>query len=109
VCQHISSISASASNAHAKHIACKYPWSSILCKHLATGLSDAVLVNTLRRLVSLQLSGDITFNGKKFNEFQAVHTAAYVDQNDLHQAELTVRETLDFAARCQGIGHKARK
>ncbi len=53
--------------------------------------------------------GDITFNGKKFNEFQAVHTAAYVDQNDLHQAELTVRETLDFAARCQGIGHKARK
>ena len=69
---------------------------------------DAALVNTLRLLV-LQLSGDITYNGKKFNEFQAVHTAAYVDQNDLHQAELTVRETLDFAARCQGIGHKARK
>lgn len=35
-----------------------------------------------------------------------MHTSAYVDQNDLHQAELTVRETLDFAARCQGIGHK---
>ena len=55
----------------------------------------------------LQLTGDITYNGKNFHEFQAVHTAAYVDQNDLHQAELTVRETLDFAARCQGIGHKA--
>lgn len=55
----------------------------------------------------VQLSGDITYNGKNFHEFQAVHTAAYVDQNDLHQAELTVRETLDFAARCQGIGHKA--
>lgn len=38
-----------------------------------------------------------------------MHTSAYVDQNDLHQAELTVRETLDFAARCQGIGHKAGK
>ena len=57
----------------------------------------------------LQLSGDITYNGKQFNEFQAVHTSAYVDQNDLHQAELTVRETLNFAARCQGIGHKAGK
>lgn len=54
----------------------------------------------------LQVSGNITYNGKNFHEFQAVHTSAYVDQNDLHQAELTVRETLDFAARCQGIGHK---
>lgn len=54
----------------------------------------------------LQVKGNITYNGKNFHEFQAVHTSAYVDQNDLHQAELTVRETLDFAARCQGIGHK---
>ena len=28
-------------------------------------------------------------------------------QVDNHIAELTVRETLDFAARCQGVGHKA--
>ena len=28
-------------------------------------------------------------------------------QNDLHLGELTVRETFDFAARCQGVGHKA--
>lgn len=54
-----------------------------------------------------QVKGSITYNGKGFDQFQAMHTAAYVDQNDLHQAELTVRETLDFAARCQGIGHKA--
>ena len=53
------------------------------------------------------MKGSITYNGKGFDQFQAVHTAAYVDQNDLHQAELTVRETLNFAARCQGIGHKA--
>ena len=30
-----------------------------------------------------------------------------MDQNDLHQPELTVRETFNFAARCQGTGHKA--
>jgi len=28
-------------------------------------------------------------------------------QRDVHIAELSVRETLDFAARCQGVGHKA--
>ena len=31
-------------------------------------------------------------------------TAAYVDQNDLHMVELTVRETLAFSARVQGVG-----
>ncbi|DBA79271.1 TPA: hypothetical protein ACH3X2_007820 [Trebouxia sp. C0005] len=74
------------------------------------GAGKSTLLNALAGRLQksiLMLSGDITYNGKKFNEFQAVHTAAYVDQNDLHQAELTVRETLDFAARCQGIGHKA--
>lgn len=55
----------------------------------------------------LQVTGSVTYNGKGFDQFKAAHTAAYVDQNDLHQPELTVRETFDFAARCQGVGHKA--
>jgi len=55
----------------------------------------------------VQVTGSITYNGKGFDQFRAAHTAAYVDQNDLHQPELTVRETFDFAARCQGVGHKA--
>ena len=55
----------------------------------------------------MQVTGAITYNGKGFDQFKAAHTAAYVDQNDLHQPELTVRETFDFAARCQGIGNKA--
>ena len=55
----------------------------------------------------MQVTGSITYNGKGFDQFRAAHTAAYVDQNDLHQPELTVRETFDFAARCQGVGHKA--
>ncbi|KAL0028027.1 hypothetical protein WJX77_001480, partial [Trebouxia sp. C0004] len=76
------------------------------------GAGKSTLLNALAGRLqksNFMLSGDITYNGKKFNEFQAVHTAAYVDQNDLHQAELTVRETLDFAARCQGVGHKAQE
>lgn len=32
-------------------------------------------------------------------------TCAYISQIDNHIAELTVRETLDFAARCQGASH----
>ena len=56
--------------------------------------------------MTLQVTGDITYNGKGFGQFKAVHTSSYVDQNDLHQPLLTVRETLDFAARCQGVGHK---
>ena len=35
---------------------------------------------------------------------QVRRTAAYVDEIDLHLAELTVRETFDFSARCFGAG-----
>lgn len=49
-----------------------------------------------------QKSGNITYNGHKLDEFCVRRTAAYISQTDNHIAELTVRETLDFAARCQG-------
>ena len=65
------------------------------------------LAGRLHKSSSVTTTGEITYNGKGFDQFQAVHTAAYVDQNDLHQPELTVRETFNFAARCQGTGHKA--
>ncbi|XVF05337.1 hypothetical protein REPUB_Repub05bG0163600 [Reevesia pubescens] len=51
---------------------------------------------------SLKTSGDVTYNGTKFDEFYVKRTSAYISQTDNHIAELTVRETLDFAARCQG-------
>lgn len=51
----------------------------------------------------LQVSGDITYNGETFASFVPQRTAAYVDQTDVHTPDLTVRETLDFAARCQGV------
>jgi hypothetical protein len=38
------------------------------------------------------------------DEFVSERTSAYVSQHDLHIPELTVRETLAFAARCQGVG-----
>ena len=65
------------------------------------------LAGRLHHSSSVTTDGEITYNGKGFDQFRAVHTAAYVDQNDLHQPELTVRETFNFAARCQGTGHKA--
>ena len=33
-------------------------------------------------------------------------TSAYISQYDLHIPQMTVRETLDFSARCQGIGSR---
>ncbi|KAI3455483.1 hypothetical protein Pfo_012146 [Paulownia fortunei] len=55
---------------------------------------------------SLKASGEITYNGHKLNEFVPQKTSVYVSQNDVHVAEMTVEETLDFSARCQGVGSR---
>ena len=55
----------------------------------------------------LQIGGKVTYNGYGFDEFVVPRTAAYVDQNSNHIAELTVRETLDFAQRVQGVDYSA--
>ncbi|KAG5055430.1 hypothetical protein JHK85_007940 [Glycine max] len=52
----------------------------------------------------LKFSGKVTYNGHGMDEFVPQKTAAYANQNDLHVAELTVRETLAFSARVQGVG-----
>ena len=52
----------------------------------------------------VQMEGAITYNGHALSEFNPIRTAAYVHQEDVHIAELTVRETLNFAARMQGPG-----
>lgn len=36
------------------------------------------------------------------DDFYVRRTSAYISQTDDHVAELTVRECLDFGARCQG-------
>lgn len=53
---------------------------------------------------TLKASGEITYNGYGLNEFVPQKTAAYISQNDIHVGEMTVKETLDFSARCQGVG-----
>ncbi|PRQ26836.1 putative sulfate-transporting ATPase [Rosa chinensis] len=52
----------------------------------------------------LKRSGRVTYNGLGMDEFVPERTAAYISQYDLHIPELTVRETLAFSARCQGVG-----
>ncbi|XP_011005974.1 PREDICTED: pleiotropic drug resistance protein 3-like [Populus euphratica] len=53
---------------------------------------------------SLKVEGEISYNGYKLNEFVPQKTSVYISQYDEHISEMTVRETLDFSARCQGIG-----
>ncbi|KAL8217385.1 hypothetical protein R6Q57_020758 [Mikania cordata] len=55
---------------------------------------------------TLKVEGEITYNGHKLNEFEPRKTSAYISQYDLHVGEMTVKETFDFAARCQGVGSK---
>ncbi|KAL0724493.1 hypothetical protein Bca4012_039092 [Brassica carinata] len=53
---------------------------------------------------ALEVSGEITYNGYRLDEFVPRKTSAYISQNDLHVGIMTVKETLDFSARCQGVG-----
>ncbi|KAK6148931.1 hypothetical protein DH2020_016456 [Rehmannia glutinosa] len=55
---------------------------------------------------ALKFSGSVTYNGHGMNEFVPQRTAAYISQHDVHIGEMTVRETLEFSARCQGIGSR---
>ena len=51
---------------------------------------------------SLQVRADeLTYNGLSFGEFVVERSAAYINQDDIHFGELTVTETLSFAALCQ--------
>lgn len=53
---------------------------------------------------SLKMEGNVTYNGYRLDEFVPQKTSAYVSPYDVHIGEMTARETLDFAARCQGVG-----
>ncbi|CAN4120751.1 unnamed protein product [Withania somnifera] len=55
---------------------------------------------------ALRVTGKVTYNGHELHEFVPQRTAAYISQHDLHIGEMTVRETLEFSARCQGVGSR---
>ena len=49
----------------------------------------------------LRKKGEVRYNGHSRREFNMARTIAMVDQMDKHIANLTVRETLEFAYICQ--------
>ncbi|KAA3470383.1 pleiotropic drug resistance protein 1-like isoform X2 [Gossypium australe] len=53
---------------------------------------------------NLEFSGRVTYNGHEMDDFVPQRTAAYIGQHDVHIPEMTVRETIAFSARCQGVG-----
>ncbi|KAL8551735.1 hypothetical protein ACS0TY_000705 [Phlomoides rotata] len=52
----------------------------------------------------LRVNGKITYCGHELSEFVPQRTCSYISQHDLHQGEMTVRETLNFSGRCLGVG-----
>ncbi|CAM0943176.1 unnamed protein product [Alopecurus aequalis] len=70
----------------------------------SSGKSTLMRALAGKRDKNLKVSGSITYCGHTFSEFYPERTSAYVSQHDLHYAEMTVRETLDFSRRCLGIG-----
>lgn len=56
---------------------------------------------------SMKVTGEISYNGYRLEEFVPQKTSAYISQYDLHIPEMTVRETIDFSACCQGVGSRA--
>ncbi|XP_010533198.1 PREDICTED: ABC transporter G family member 32 [Tarenaya hassleriana] len=72
----------------------------------SSGKTTLLLALAGRLGSNLETSGTITYNGYKLNEIVAPRTSAYVSQQDWHVAEMTVRQTLEFAGRCQGVGFK---
>ncbi|KAJ7951715.1 Pleiotropic drug resistance ABC transporter [Quillaja saponaria] len=55
---------------------------------------------------NLKVQGEVTYNGHRLDEFVPRKTSAYISQNDVHLGDLTVKETLDYSARFQGVGSK---
>lgn len=60
--------------------------------------SDPVLA-----LFLIQVSGEVSYNECKLEDLNSQKISAYISQYDLHTPEMTVRETIDFSARCQGV------
>ncbi|PKA60805.1 putative pleiotropic drug resistance protein 2 [Apostasia shenzhenica] len=72
----------------------------------SSGKTSLLLALAGKLSSDLKVSGRVTYNGHQMYEFVPQRTAAYVSQHDLHMGEMTVRETLMFSARCQGVGHR---
>ncbi|XP_057823291.2 pleiotropic drug resistance protein 1 [Cryptomeria japonica] len=72
----------------------------------ASGKTTLLLALTGKLDKSLRVDGSATFNGHNMEEFVPQRTSAYISQHDMHIGDMTVRETLDFSARFQGVGSR---
>ncbi|XAR49749.1 hypothetical protein NMG60_11033040 [Bertholletia excelsa] len=52
---------------------------------------------------ALKVSGKVYYNGHELENFVTQKMSAYISQYDQHIPEMTVRETIEFSARCQGV------
>ncbi|KAL6643455.1 hypothetical protein ACP70R_018221 [Stipagrostis hirtigluma subsp. patula] len=75
----------------------------------ASGKSTLLLALAGKLDRQLKKSGQVTYNGTSLDEFCVQRTSAYISQTDNHIGELTVRETIDFAAKCQGASETWRE
>ncbi|CAK9227174.1 unnamed protein product [Sphagnum troendelagicum] len=71
-----------------------------------SGKTSLLLALTAKLDKALKVRGEVTYNGHKLHEFVPQKTSTYISQRDLHLGEMTVRETLNFSARCQGVGYR---
>lgn len=69
-----------------------------------SGKTTLLLALAGRLAKDLRVTGKVTLNGNTHDKFVPQRTAAYISQRDLHVGEMTVRETLEFSAKCQGVG-----
>ncbi|XP_050366553.1 pleiotropic drug resistance protein 1-like [Argentina anserina] len=70
----------------------------------SSGKTTLLLALAGKLAKDLKTSGRVVYNGHGMEEFVPERTSAYISQHDLHIGEMTVRETLAFSARCQGVG-----
>ncbi|CAL9107922.1 unnamed protein product [Musa textilis] len=70
----------------------------------ASGKTTLLLALAGKLDKNLREFGKITYCGHELSEFVPQRTCAYISQLDLHNGEMTVRETLDFSGRCLGVG-----
>ncbi|KAG6546835.1 hypothetical protein Mapa_011688 [Marchantia paleacea] len=70
----------------------------------ASGKTSLLLALAGKLDKKLKVTGEVTYNGHTMDEFIPQKTSAYISQHDLHVAEMTVKETLEYSAKSQGIG-----
>ncbi|MQL82159.1 hypothetical protein Taro_014624 [Colocasia esculenta] len=75
---------------------------TLILGHPGSGKSTFLRALAAKLNPSLKVRGNITYNGEDPSNFVPQRTYAYVSQHDLHHAEMTVRETLNFSGQMLG-------